>query len=106
MSVRDNFSNDPPELTYITPTFLNEVIAYGSLGKMKTSGIFFDEKSIIIATYVLCGFSNFSSIGIQVGGVGALVPEKKTLLSELGFRALLAASLACIVTGVIAGMII
>ena len=49
---------------------------YVSLGELKESGKFFEEKSIIIATYILCGFANFSSIGIQIGGIGALAPKR------------------------------
>ncbi|MGB4929187.1 MAG: nucleoside transporter C-terminal domain-containing protein, partial [Chitinophagales bacterium] len=84
-------------------TIINEFVAYASLGEMK-SGL--DEKSIIIATYALCGFSNFASIGIQIGGIGALAPNQKTNLSQLGLRALLGGTVACFFTAAIAGMII
>lgn len=87
-------------------TILNEFYAYVTLGDMKSSGVFHSEKSMIIATYVLCGFSNFASIGIQIGGIGALVPEKKGLLSKLGVKALIAGTLACLLTGAIAGMLV
>lgn len=87
-------------------TILNEFYAYVTLGSMKSAGAFANERSIIIATYVLCGFSNFASIGIQIGGIGSLVPEKKALLSELGIKALIAATLACLLTGAIAGMLV
>lgn len=87
-------------------TILNEFYAYVTLGDMKAQGLFQSQKSIIIATYVLCGFSNFASIGIQIGGIGALVPEKKGLLSKLGVKALIGGTLACLLTGAIAGMLI
>ncbi len=87
-------------------TILNEFYAYVTLGDLKNSGAFASERSIIIATYVLCGFSNFASIGIQIGGIGALVPEKRALLSSLGVRALIGGTLACLLTGAIAGMFI
>ena len=86
-------------------TVINEFIAYNTLGKMKADGLFHSEKSIIMATYVLCGFANFASIGIQIGGIGALVPERKALLSKLGMRALIGGTLACLFTAVIVGML-
>ena len=61
-------------------TVLNEFVAYVSLGELKASGAFVHQKSIIMATYVLCGFANFASIGIQIGGIGALIPSRKGLL--------------------------
>ena len=87
-------------------TILNEFYAYKTLGEMKTASVFSYEKSIIIATYVLCGFANFASIGIQIGGIGALIPSRKGLLSKLGVRALIAGTLACMFTAVIVGMLI
>ena len=85
-------------------TILNEFYAYASLGKLKEAGLFTENKSIIIATYALCGFSNFASIGIQIGGIGALAPERRTLLSQLGLRALLGGTIACLLTASIIGM--
>jgi len=64
------------------------------------------EKSIIMATYMLCGFANFASIGIQIGGIGSLAPGQRKLLSEFGIRALVGGTLASIMSAVIAGMII
>jgi concentrative nucleoside transporter, CNT family len=87
-------------------TILNEFVAYVTLGNLKTAGLFTQEKSIIIATYILCGFSNFSSIGIQIGGIGTLAPNKTTLLSRLGIKALIAGTLASLFTAVIIGMLI
>ena len=86
-------------------TILNEFIAYASLGEMKESGVFFEEKSIIMGTYILCGFANFASIGIQIGGIGSLVPEKKSLLAKYGFKALIGGTLASLFTAVLVGML-
>ena len=71
---------------------------------MKTSGVFTEDKSIVMATYILCGFANFASIGIQIGGIGALAPTRKGLLSKLGFKALIGGTLACLFTAAIVGM--
>ena len=87
-------------------TILNEFVAYISLGEMKSGGKFFQEKSIIIATYILCGFANFSSIGIQIGGIGSLAPKRIRDLSRLGILALIAGTLASLFTAVIVGMIL
>ena len=87
-------------------TILNEFVAYVSLGDMKSSGVFFSEKSVIMSTYILCGFANFASIGIQIGGIGALAPSKKGVLASLGFRALIGGTLASLFTAVLVGMIL
>ncbi len=84
-----------------TRTVLNELIAYGELGKAKV-----DPRSFTIATYALCGFANFSSIGIQLGGIGALAPERRVDLARLGFRALLAGTLANFLSACIAGILL
>jgi concentrative nucleoside transporter, CNT family len=81
----------------------NEFIAYSALGPMKTA---LDPRSFTIATFALCGFANFSSIGIQIGGIGALAPERKNDLSRLGLRALMAGTLANFMTACIAGMLL
>ncbi len=83
-------------------TILNEFVAYPHLGDIKDE---LSQKSVVMATYVLCGFANIASIGIQVGGIGILVPEKKSLLAQYGVLALLAGTLACMSTAVIAGML-
>ena len=85
-------------------TAINEFIAYSNLAVMKDTNSI-SPKSLIIATYALCGFSNFSSIAIQVGGIGSLAPNQQGNLSKLGMRALLAASLACLMTATVAGAI-
>ena len=84
-------------------TVLNEFVAYPKLGEMKAAGQI-SERSIIMSTYLLCGFANFASIGIQIGGIGALVPSRKGLLSSLGIRALIGGTIACILTATIVGM--
>ena len=83
---------------------MTEFIGYISLGELKSSGAFLEEKSITMATYMLCGFANFASIGIQIGGIGALAPTKRKLLSELGLKALLAGTLASLLSATIVGM--
>jgi len=83
---------------------VNEFVAYLDLSQMKASGAL-SEKSIRIATYALCGFANFSSIAIQIGGIGGMAPGRQSDLSKLGLRAMLAASLATMMTATIAGAI-
>lgn len=83
-------------------TILNEFIAYPHLGMIQDE---LSQKSIIMSTYVLCGFANIASIGIQVGGIGILVPEKKSLLAKYGVLALIGGTLACMSTAVLAGML-
>jgi len=85
---------------------LTEFIGYISLADLKAAGAFSDTKSIIMATYILCGFANFSSIGIQIGGIGALAPKRRVLLSQYGVRALLAGTLASLMSATIIGMIL
>lgn len=87
-------------------TIINEFVAYATLGGLKSSGTLFEQKSIIIATYALCGFANFSSIGIQIGGIGALAPGQRRNLAELGVLSLIGGTVACLLTGAIAGMIV
>jgi len=86
-----------------TRTVLNEVIAYSQLGPLKST---LDPRSFTIATYALCGFANFSSIGIQIGGIGALAPERRNDMARLGLRALLAGTFANFMTACIAGLLL
>lgn len=86
-------------------TILNEFVAYSSLGEMKRSGIL-SERSIIIAAYALCGFANFASVGIQIGGISSIAPKTRKDLTELGFKALVGGTLATMLTGCIAGALI
>ena len=82
---------------------LNEFVAYAQLGPMKDT---LDPRSFTIATFALCGFANFSSIGIQIGGIGALAPSRRHDLARLGVRAMLAGTLANFVTATIAGFLL
>ena len=82
---------------------LNEFVAYSQLGPLKAS---LDPRSFTIATFALCGFANFSSIGIQIGGIGALAPNRRHDLARLGLRAMLAGTLANFVTATIAGFLL
>lgn len=84
---------------------LTEFIGYISLAELKAAGVFAQPKSIIMATYILCGFANFSSIGIQIGGIGALAPGRRVLLSKYGVPALVAGTLASLMSATIIGMI-
>ncbi len=80
---------------------LNEVIAYIALGTHKAT---LDPRSFTIATFALCGFANLGSIGMQIGGIGALVPERRNELARLGVRAMLAGTMANLISASIAGM--
>jgi len=82
---------------------INEFVAYSQLGPLKGS---LDPKSFTIATYALCGFANFSSIGIQIGGIGALAPTRRHDLARLGLRAMFAGTLANFMTATIAGFLL
>ncbi len=86
-------------------TVINEFVAYLDLAKMNAAGLL-NEKSMIIATFSLCGFSNFSSIAIQIGGIGGMAPNRQGDISKLGLRALLGASLATMLTGTLAGVLL
>ena len=85
---------------------LTEFVGYLSLADMKAAGSFAETKSIIMATYILCGFANFASIGIQIGGIGSLAPGKRVLLSQYGMRALLAGTLASLLSATIIGILL
>ncbi|MEJ7740523.1 MAG: nucleoside transporter C-terminal domain-containing protein [Chitinophagaceae bacterium] len=84
-------------------TVLNEFVAFMSFGQMKTAGLIADPKSILITTYALGGFANFASIGIQIGGISQLAPIQRKNLTELGMKALLGGTIACMMCGCIAG---
>lgn len=83
-------------------TILNEFYAYATFGDLKTQ--FTSQKSVVMATYMLCGFANFASIGIQIGGIGALIPSRKGTLSKLGVKALIGGTVASLLTAVVVGM--
>ena len=82
---------------------LNELVAFSLLGPQKAT---LNPRSFTIATFALCGFANLSSIGIQIGGIGALAPNKKTELAKLGLRAMLAGTMANLMSASIAGMLL
>lgn len=84
-------------------TIINEFQAYISFANMKTNGSITDPKSILITTYALCGFANFASIGIQIGGISQLAPNQRKNLTELGFKALIGGTIACLMCACIAG---
>lgn len=84
---------------------INEFFAYANLAELiKTNTL--SHRTVVILTYALCGFANFSSIGIQVGGIGALAPERRSDIAKLGFRALIGGSLAAFMTATVAGILI
>ena len=85
---------------------MTEFIGYVDLANLKASGAFHEVKSVIMCTYFLCGFANFASIGIQIGGIGGLTPKNKPLLAQFGLRALLAGTLASLLSATVIGMII
>jgi len=86
-------------------TVINEFIAYADFLELRAAGTVLTEKSMIIATYALCGFANFASIGIQIGGIGSLAPGQRKTLSELGVKALIGGTVACLLTACIAGFL-
>jgi CNT family concentrative nucleoside transporter len=85
---------------------MTEFIGYVSLADLKDSARLTNPKSIIMATYMLCGFANFASIGIQIGGIGSLAPGKRVLLSQFGMKALLGGTLASLLSATIIGVIL
>lgn len=86
-------------------TILNEFVAYTSLAKMKADNLIQNPKSVLLATYILSGFANFASIGIQIGGIGVLAPNKRPLLSQLGIKALIGGTFATLMMAAIVGML-
>lgn len=83
---------------------INEFVAYSDLSALSASGVL-QEKTILIMTYALCGFANISSVAIQIGGIGAMAPNKKGTIAKLGFKALLGGALATCLTATIAGIL-
>ena len=86
----------------------NEFVSYVQLSQwiQPGSGVELSQRSVVILTYALCGFANFSSIGIQIGGIGGIAPERRRDLARLGFRAMLGGSLACFMTACVAGILL
>jgi CNT family concentrative nucleoside transporter len=99
---------DAPEVGNLLgmKTAINEFVAYLQLSDLVHNGVLKNTKSIVIATYALCGFANFASIGIQIGGLSALAPSRRQDFAKIGFRAMIAGTLACFQTAAIAGMLL
>ncbi len=89
-----------------TKTSINELVAYLQMGSEIQAGAFTHGKSVVIATYALCGFANFSSIGIQVGGLSAMAPHRRVDFAKLGLKAMIAGSLCSFQTAAMAGMLL
>ena len=85
---------------------MNEFYAYATFGELKGASVLTDPKSIIIATYALCGFANVASIGIQIGGIAAIAPGQRKNLAAFGIKALIGGTFACFMTAAIAGMLV
>ncbi len=88
-----------------TKVIANEFVAYEQMGVMHQAGRI-SERTLTLMTYALCGFSNLSAIGIQIGGISALAPERRGDIASLGFRAMLGGLLACNMTACVVGMIL
>lgn len=84
-------------------TVINEFVAYAEFNSMREAGLNLNPKSALIATYALCGFSNFASIGIQIGGIGAIAPGQRKTITQLGIKALIGGTIACFLTACVAG---
>jgi len=82
---------------------LNEFIGYIDLASLKQAGAFFSDRSIVLATYILCGFANISSVGMLIGSLGAMEPSKKQLVTRLGLRALIGGALASLLSAAVIG---
>lgn len=88
-------------------TVINEFIAYLSLKDIVADNMgnaLIQKRTVVILTYALCGFSNFASIGIQIGGIGSIAPNQRSTLAKLGLRSLIGGTLACLMTATIAGI--
>jgi CNT family concentrative nucleoside transporter len=82
---------------------LNEFLAYGDLQALRAT---LSPRSVVIATYALCGFANFGSVAVQIGGIGGLVPSRRPVFAHYGLRAMVGGALATLMTACIAGMLI
>jgi CNT family concentrative nucleoside transporter len=87
-------------------TALNEFVAFLHLAQLLGSGADLSARSVVIASYALCGFANFGSIAVQIGGIGAIAPERRADLSRLGLRAMVAGSIASFMTACVVGVLI
>jgi CNT family concentrative nucleoside transporter len=88
-----------------TRTVLNEFVAFINLADLKSAGAYNDPRNLMIMTYALAGFANIVSIGIQIGGIGAIAPAQRENLAKLGVKALIGGSLACFMAAAIAGIL-
>jgi CNT family concentrative nucleoside transporter len=86
-------------------TILNEFFAYTTFAELKQEGVLQNPKSILIATYALCGFANVASVGIQIGGISVLAPHRREMLCQLGIPSLVAGTIACLLTACLAGVL-
>jgi CNT family concentrative nucleoside transporter len=84
---------------------LNEFFAYNTVREMRTAGTLVNERSVMIAAYALCGFANVVSMGIQVGGIGALAPSQRPVLASLAFKAMIGGTIACLFTACVAALL-
>jgi concentrative nucleoside transporter, CNT family len=89
-----------------TRTVLNEFVAFLNLAELKSAGTYADPRNLMILTYALCGFANITSIGIQIGGIGAIAPSQRGNLASLGVKALIGGNLACFMAACIAGILV
>ena len=87
-------------------TVVNEFVAYGQLAGQLESGVIQHPRSVVIATYALCGFANFSSIAIQIGGIGGIAPDRRQDLAKLGLRAMIGGTIAALLTATVAGLLV
>ena len=87
-------------------TILNEFVAYFQMQQWKDAGLFMYEKSVIMSTYILCGFANISSIGILLGGLGVLAPNKQSMIIKLGIPTMIGGALVSILSATMVGMIL
>jgi CNT family concentrative nucleoside transporter len=85
-------------------TTLNELLAYLELASLPADAL--SERSRLIMTYALCGFANFGSLGIMIGGLGAMAPERRTEIVSLGLRSILAGTMATLMTGALVGALV
>jgi CNT family concentrative nucleoside transporter len=85
---------------------LNEFVAYLDLAHQLQSGVQWSRRAVVIVTYALCGFANLGSIAIQIGGIGGIAPERRGDLARLGMRAMLAGTLAALMTACVAGILV
>lgn len=99
---------DVPDVAALlgTKTILNEFVAYADFSMLKNAGAFVEEKSIVIVTFALCGFANIGSIGMQIGGIGALAPSLRPLIARYGFAAMVCGALTSCMSATMIGLLL